>query len=72
MLIFLIASSMVNFRVLTRAMSTVAKSFAHHRVVPDVIPVAPTELLSVSAFPLSFYKFFAIALVFFFIKSDVK
>ncbi|XP_073948535.1 protein D2-like isoform X2 [Choristoneura fumiferana] len=47
-LIFLIASSMVNFRVLTRAMSTVGKSFANHRVVPDVIPVAPTELLSVS------------------------
>ncbi|XP_072934590.1 phosphatidylethanolamine-binding protein homolog F40A3.3-like isoform X1 [Epargyreus clarus] len=38
---------MVNFRVLARAMSTVAKSFETHGVVPDVIPKAPTALVTV-------------------------
>ncbi|XP_068623268.1 protein D3-like isoform X2 [Battus philenor] len=38
---------MVNFRVLARGMSTIAKSFAELEVVPDVVPVAPTSLLKV-------------------------
>ncbi|XP_063368652.1 protein D2-like [Cydia amplana] len=46
-LIFLIAVSMVNFRVFTRAMSTVSKSFSTHGVVSDVIPVAPGALAAV-------------------------
>ncbi|CAG5049621.1 unnamed protein product [Parnassius apollo] len=33
---------MINFRVLATGISTVAKSFAKHTVVPDVIPVVPT------------------------------
>ncbi|XP_047999604.1 phosphatidylethanolamine-binding protein 1-like [Leguminivora glycinivorella] len=53
-LICLIAVSMVNFRVFTRAMSTVAKSFSAHGVVSDVIPVAPQALAAVS----TFYFFF--------------
>lgn len=40
-------ATMVNFRVLTRAMSTVAKSFEASQVVPDVIPKAPAALLQV-------------------------
>ncbi|KPJ07781.1 Phosphatidylethanolamine-binding protein-like F40A3.3 [Papilio machaon] len=39
---------MVNFRVLARGMSTVAKSFAENAVVPDVIPVAPAALVKVN------------------------
>lgn len=47
--VLLIADSpMVNFRVLARGMASVAKSFADHAVVPDVVPVAPTALLKVS------------------------
>ncbi|XP_063628660.1 protein D2-like [Cydia splendana] len=46
-LIFLIAVSMVNFRVFTRAMSTVSKSFSAQGVVSDVIPVAPAALAAV-------------------------
>lgn len=48
-IVLLIADgTMVNFRVLARAMSTVAKSFETHQVVPDVIPKAPAALLNVS------------------------
>ncbi|CAG5049624.1 unnamed protein product [Parnassius apollo] len=39
---------MVNFRVLATEIATVAKSFAEHAVVPDVVPVAPTALLKVT------------------------
>ncbi|XP_049878999.1 protein D2-like isoform X2 [Pectinophora gossypiella] len=47
-IVLLIAdSTMVNFRVLARAMSTVAKSFETHGVVPDVIPKAPVALATV-------------------------
>ncbi|KAM3959483.1 protein D3-like isoform 2-T5 [Aphomia sociella] len=38
---------MVNFRVLARAMSTVAKAFETHQVVPDVVPKAPSALVKV-------------------------
>ncbi|XP_038217414.1 protein D2-like isoform X2 [Zerene cesonia] len=38
---------MVNFRVLARAMSTVAKSFEANGVVPDVVPKAPSALITV-------------------------
>ncbi|XP_041972209.1 protein D2-like isoform X2 [Aricia agestis] len=38
---------MVNFRVLSRAMATVAKSFEAKAVVPDVVPKAPAALVSV-------------------------
>ncbi|XP_063389036.1 protein D2-like [Cydia fagiglandana] len=47
LLICSIAVSMVNIRVFTRAMSTVAKSFSAFGVVPDVIPVAPKDLATV-------------------------
>ncbi|KAL0818142.1 hypothetical protein ABMA28_008666 [Loxostege sticticalis] len=47
-LILLIAdSTMVNFRVLARAMSTVAKAFETHQVVPDVVPKAPAAAAQV-------------------------
>ena len=38
---------MVNFRVLARTMSSVAKSFEAHQVVPDVIAKAPAALATV-------------------------
>ncbi|XP_028164612.1 protein D2-like isoform X2 [Ostrinia nubilalis] len=38
---------MVNFRVLARAMSTVAKAFETHQVVPDVVAKAPAALAQV-------------------------
>ncbi|KAL4712366.1 hypothetical protein ACJJTC_001527 [Scirpophaga incertulas] len=38
---------MVNFRVLARAMSTVAKAFETNQVVPDVVPKAPAALAKV-------------------------
>lgn len=38
---------MNNFRVLARTMSSIAKSFETHMVVPDVVPKAPQALLSV-------------------------
>ncbi|XP_050552649.1 protein D2 isoform X1 [Spodoptera frugiperda] len=40
-------SHMNNFRVLARTMSSIAKSFETHMVVPDVVPKAPQALLSV-------------------------
>ncbi|CAH0713926.1 unnamed protein product, partial [Brenthis ino] len=38
---------MVNFRGIARAMSTVAKSFESNAVVPDVVPKAPSDRISV-------------------------
>ncbi|XP_026740889.1 protein D2-like isoform X1 [Trichoplusia ni] len=47
-IVLLIAdNTMVNFRVFARAMSTIAKNFEVHQVVPDVIPKAPTALVHV-------------------------
>ncbi|CAH0402842.1 unnamed protein product [Chilo suppressalis] len=47
-IVLLIADgTMVNFRVLARAMSTVAKSFEVNQVVPDVVPKAPAALVKV-------------------------
>lgn len=55
-IILLIAdSAMVNFRVLARAMATVAKSFESNGVVPDIIPSAPAALATVSIFWLPVY-----------------
>ncbi|XP_063368788.1 protein D2-like [Cydia amplana] len=47
LLICSIAVSMVNIKVFTRAMSTVATSFSAYGIVPDVIPVAPEALATV-------------------------
>ncbi|XP_052751752.1 protein D3-like isoform X1 [Galleria mellonella] len=47
-IVLLIAdNTMVNFRVLARAMSTVAKAFEANQVVPDVVSKAPSALVTV-------------------------
>ncbi|XP_013145989.1 PREDICTED: protein D3-like isoform X1 [Papilio polytes] len=46
-IVLLLAVGMVNFRVLARGMSTIAKSFAENAVVPDVVPIAPAAQLKV-------------------------
>ncbi|XP_004922749.1 protein D2 [Bombyx mori] len=46
-IVLLTVATIVDFRVLTRAMSTVARSFEASQVVPDVIPKAPAALLQV-------------------------
>ncbi|XP_045503215.1 protein D2-like isoform X1 [Colias croceus] len=46
-LLLIADSTMVNFRVFARAMSTVAKSFEANAVVPDVVPKAPSALITV-------------------------
>lgn len=55
---------MVNFRVFARAMSTIAKNFEVHQVVPDVIPKAPTALVHVSTIILLYCIFFIVLPVF--------
>ena len=47
-IVLLIAvSTMVNFRVLARTMSSIAKSFESNLVVPDVVPRPPAAVVSV-------------------------
>lgn len=48
MLLLIADSTMVNFRVLARAMSSVAKAFEANAVVPDVVPKAPEAEVTVS------------------------
>ncbi|XP_026489055.1 protein D3-like isoform X1 [Vanessa tameamea] len=45
--LLLAEGTMVNFRVLSRAMSSVARAFEGHGVVPDVVPKAPTTDIKV-------------------------
>ncbi|CAH2094029.1 unnamed protein product [Euphydryas editha] len=48
-IVFLLAeSTMINFRVLARRMSSVAKAFEAHGVVPDVVPKAPAGDIKVN------------------------
>lgn len=42
--------AMLNFRVLARRMSAVAKSFETNNIVPDVLPKAPQQSITVSNF----------------------
>ncbi|XP_022831364.1 protein D2-like isoform X1 [Spodoptera litura] len=46
-LLLIAISHMNNFRVLARTMSTIAKSFESHMVVPDVVSKAPEAIVSV-------------------------
>ncbi|CAG9559418.1 unnamed protein product [Danaus chrysippus] len=46
-LLLIADSTMVNFRVLARAMSSVAKAFEANAVVPDVVPKAPEAEVTV-------------------------
>ncbi|XP_045503218.1 protein D2-like [Colias croceus] len=46
-LLLIADSTMVNFRVSARSMSTVAKSFEANAVVPDVVPKAPSALITI-------------------------
>ncbi|CAH0713924.1 unnamed protein product, partial [Brenthis ino] len=47
-IVLLLAETMVNFRVYARAISTVAKSFEANAVVPDVVPKAPSDRISLT------------------------
>lgn len=46
--LLLAESTMINFRVLGRRMSSVAKAFEAHGVVPDVVSKAPAGEIKVS------------------------
>lgn len=41
-------STMLNFRVLARGMSTLGKNFKQHQVVPDVVDTEPVNVIDVS------------------------
>ncbi|CAH2094032.1 unnamed protein product [Euphydryas editha] len=46
--LLLAESTMINFSVFARGMSSVAKAFEEHGVVPDVVPKAPASVIKVN------------------------